>query len=75
MAQDPQIPSRHDLLKVRVGSISFFYFDQGIQNHWTASIQIDIIFLHCRFVSWFVWIPSVYCKFLGLGSSQTCHIG
>lgn len=24
MAQDPQMPSRHDLLKVNVGSISFF---------------------------------------------------
>lgn len=29
MEQDPQIPSRHDLLKVREGSISFLIFSRA----------------------------------------------
>ena len=52
-----------------------FDFDQGVQNHGTTSVQVDIIFLHLGLVSGLVGIPAVYSKLFALGCSQTSYIG
>ena len=65
------------------GENSYLYFDEGIKNHRSTGIQIDLIFLHCRFLSWFIWIlhyqkgysseiyPSIDRKCLQFGQSRT----
>ena len=50
-------------------------FDKGVQDHGSASAQVDLVFLHLRLVAGFVGVPSVHGKLLYLGSPQTCHIG
>ena len=42
-------------------------FDQSVQNHRATGIQVDLVFLHLRFVSGLVWIPTINGKFLGFG--------
>lgn len=36
--------------------------DQGIEHHWSASVEINFVFLHVRFVLWLLWVPSVDFK-------------
>ena len=52
-----------------------FDFNQGIQNHGSTSVQVDLIFLHLGLVSGLVGIPAVNCKLFALGCSQTSYIG
>ena len=62
-AQDPQIPSLQERRNVNVESCSFFKvngnleseenldFDKSVKDHWSTSIQVDVILLHSRFLS------------------------
>lgn len=57
-----------------------FYLYQGIQNHRTALVEVDVIGLHPRFVTRLLWIPSVDFEFfyvlrLICNHSFCCRLG
>ena len=44
-----------------------FDFDKCVEDHGTTSVQVDLVFLHCGFLGWGIWIPSVDGEGLNLG--------
>ena len=51
MAQEPQMPSRQERRKLKVGSISFLILISASENHRTAAVHVDFVGVEARILA------------------------